>query len=240
MYLSQRNGWVFFGSRKHGPSFEKRGPEGYHSMKPEVKAKVPFSVYWVNHNSTHQTDKTEADSVLTPTPFPPTLPHPFSLSISQSVPCFTGKYLKLHKKENSRNKSSKSHKGIELETSHMEGHSRTDNPCSLFKNMLTGTLQDPVVHKLDNTIILVSSEQCHPTLEQQEPVLYMQHLLSPDHHQYVRLVRPFRSLDCFKIPQAIKVTISMETGFRHKNLLGCQHAQQMKDAQHYATKEQKT
>ena len=31
----------------------------------------------------------------------------------------------------------------------------------------------------------------------------------------------------------------MEMGFRHKNVLGCQHAQQMKDAQHYATKEQK-
>ena len=47
--------------------------------------------------------------------------------------------------------------GIELETSHMEGYLRTNNPCYLL-NMLAGTLQDPVLHKLDNTIILVSSE----------------------------------------------------------------------------------
>ena len=54
--------------------------------------------------------------------------------------------------------------------------------------MLTGTLQDPILHKLDNTIILVSSEKCHPTLEQQEPVPYMLHLLPPDHYQHVQLV----------------------------------------------------
>ena len=47
--------------------------------------------------------------------------------------------------------------GIELETSRMEGRSLTDNPCYLL-NILTGRLQDPVVRKLDNTIILVSSE----------------------------------------------------------------------------------